>query len=106
LRRMEAETADDLWSHDSDRMLHMTIAEASGNSMLREVLDLLWTSRSEEVDTRFHKHVAGTTEVRAHILEDHGRIVSAITEGNGEAARAAMSAHLDFVGAAMLKAWD
>lgn len=106
IRRMQAETAGNVWSSDSDRVMHVTIAEGSGNSVLREMLDQLWNSRSEEVDTKFHEHLAGIAEVREHILEDHGKIVSAIVAGNAEAARAAMAVHLDFVTAAMLKAWD
>ena len=106
IRAMQAEAAKGGWSSDSDRMLHLTIAEASGNATLREMLALLWNSRSEEVDTRFHEHLAAMAEVRAHILDDHGRIVGAIVAGNADAARAAMAAHLDFVTEAMLQAWD
>lgn len=106
IRKMQAETRKNLWSSDSDRILHMTIAEGSGNSMLREMLDHLWNSRMEEVDTKFHGHLAAMPEVREHILDDHGKIVGAIVAGNAEAARAAMAAHLDFVTAAMLRAWD
>ncbi|SFV38259.1 GntR family transcriptional regulator, transcriptional repressor for pyruvate dehydrogenase complex [Devosia crocina] len=106
IRRMQAESAGQKWSPDSDRMLHMTIAEASGNSMLREVLDLLWNSRSEDVDTRFHEHLADMAEVRERIFGDHSRIVGAIVSGNRETARSAMADHLDFVTAAMLQAWD
>lgn len=106
IRLMQAETAGNVWSPDSDRTLHMTIAESSGNSMLREMLELLWTSRTEEVDARFHQHLASIADVRARILDDHGRIVGAIVQGNGDSARQAMAAHLDFVEAAMLNAWD
>lgn len=106
LRRMQAEAAKGGWSSESDRVLHITVAEASGNSMLREMLDLLWNSRSEVVDHRFHEHLAAMGEVREHILEDHSKIVSAILSGDAEGARAAMAAHLDFVTEAMLKAWD
>ena len=106
IRSMQAEAASNLWSSDSDRVLHVTIAEGSGNAVLREMLDLLWNSRSEEVDTRFHEHLADMAEVREHILDDHARVVGAIVAGNAEGARDAMAAHLDFVTAAMVKAWD
>jgi DNA-binding FadR family transcriptional regulator len=106
IRRMQAESGSNVWSTDSDRTLHVTIAEASGNSVLREMLDMLWNSRAEEVDTRFHEHLAAIAEVREHILEDHTRIVGAIVQADPEAARQAMEAHLDFVTAAMLNAWD
>ncbi|HWV20069.1 MAG TPA: FCD domain-containing protein [Devosia sp.] len=106
IRRMQAETVGNVWSTDSDRIMHITIAEGSGNSVLRDMLDQLWNSRSEEVDTKFHEHLAAIAEVREHILDDHGKIVGAILAGNAAAAREAMAAHLDFVTAAMLKAWD
>ncbi len=106
LRRMRAETAAGQWSSESDRMLHMTLADACGNSVLRETLDMLWTSRLSEVDTRFHQHLADIGDMRAHILADHESIVAAIVSGNAEGSRAAMSRHLDFVGASMLDAWE
>ena len=74
--------------------------------MLREVLDTLWNSRSEEVDKRFHDHLATIEEVRQHIMEDHRAIVAAIVQRDGEAARRAMTAHLDYVSAAMLNTWE
>ena len=42
LRRMRAETAGGEWSSESDRTLHMTLADACGNAVLRETLDALW----------------------------------------------------------------
>lgn len=106
LRHMQADVASGAWSTEHDRNLHMTIAEGSGNSMLREVLDMLWKSRSEEVDARFHEHLAAIGEIRTHILSDHSQIVATIVQGNGAAAREAMAAHLDFVAAAMLDSWE
>ncbi|ODT64869.1 MAG: hypothetical protein ABS75_33865 [Pelagibacterium sp. SCN 63-23] len=106
LRDMRAETAAGKWSSDSDRVLHMTLAEACGNAVLRETLDGFWASRRGEVDTRFHQHLADIGTVRAHILGDHEAIVAAIVSGNAEAARMAMTRHLDFVAAAMLDAWE
>jgi DNA-binding FadR family transcriptional regulator len=106
LRRMRVETHAGQWSFESDRMLHMTLADSCGNAVLREMLEDLWRSRGEEVDTRFHQHLIEGGKVREHILGDHEAIVAAIVSGNAEAARTAMSKHLDFVGAAMLDAWE
>ncbi|ODT81298.1 MAG: hypothetical protein ABS76_12715 [Pelagibacterium sp. SCN 64-44] len=106
LRRMRAETRAGQWSSDSDCRLHMTLADACGNSVLRETLDGLWTSRRGEVDTRFHQHLADIGAVRDHILADHEAIVAAIVSGNEDGARTAMRKHLDFVSAAMLEAWE
>jgi GntR family transcriptional repressor for pyruvate dehydrogenase complex len=106
LRRMEAETKAEQWSYDSDRTLHMTLADAGGNVVLRDALETLWNSRGDEVDTRFHQHLVEAGGLRAHILADHRAIVAATVAGDAEAARAAMMAHLDFVSRAMLDAWE
>jgi DNA-binding FadR family transcriptional regulator len=106
LRRMRAENAAGQWSFDDDRMLHMTLADACGNALLRDMLDGLWTSRRDEIDTRFHQHLIEGGRVREHILGDHEAIVAAIVSGNAEGARDAMRKHLDFVSAAMLEAWE
>lgn len=106
LRKMRAETTAGQWSFDTDRILHMTLADACGNAVLRELLDGLWKARGDEVDTRFHQHLLEVGEVRADILADHEAIVAAVVSGNAEAARAAMARHLQFVSDAMLQAWE
>lgn len=106
LREMRKETAAGLWSLETDRLLHMGLADACGNSVLRDMLDSLWKARADEVDTRFHQHLLEAGPVRTHILTDHEAIVAAVVSGNAEAARAAMSRHLDFVANAMLEAWE
>lgn len=106
LRRMRRETEAGQWSFDSDRMLHMTLADACGNAVLRDTLDGLWTARRDEVDTRFHQHLVEGADMRRRILGDHEAIVAAIASGNEEGARAAMRLHLDFVATAMLDAWE
>jgi GntR family transcriptional repressor for pyruvate dehydrogenase complex len=106
IETMRAETAANKWSSESDRALHMTIADACANSVLREILDGLWTSRAEQLDATFHQHLADIREVREHILDDHEKIVRAIIDANAAGARNAMSGHLEYVEAAMLSRWD
>lgn len=106
LRQMRRETAEGRWSFETDRVLHMTMAEACGNAVLRDMLDGLWKARGDEVDTRFHQHLQEVGSVRAHILIDHEAIVAAIVSGNAEGAREAMRRHLQFVSDAMLEAWE
>lgn len=95
LTQMRAETAAGRWSAVSDQALHLTIAEACANSVLRDILAGLWTSRGEDVDQHFHAHLASIEELRDHILIDHERIVAAIADRDPDAARAAMSNHLN-----------
>ncbi|MCP8885130.1 FadR family transcriptional regulator [Devosia sp. XJ19-1] len=106
LRRMRAENQQGQWSAESDRTLHMTLADACGNALLREMLDGLWNSRQGAVDTRFHQHLADIGEVRDHILADHEAIVAAVLSGNAEASRTAMARHLAFASEAMLETWE
>ncbi len=103
---MRAEAGRGVWSADSDRALHLTIAEMAGNLVLRDLLEMLWASRSGVVDRQFHQHLADIAEVRAHILADHDAVVTAIGTGNAEAARAAMTRHLDYVARAMTDVWE
>ncbi len=105
-KQMRAETKSGTWSPENDRALHLTVAEGSGNGLLRELLDQLWNSRSDDVDERFHRHLADMESVRQHIMADHDRIVKAIVAGDRLAARDAMDAHLAFVENAMLTIWD
>lgn len=106
LQNMRAATEAGYWSTDDDRALHMILAEASGNVVLRGILDDLWTERRGAVDTRFHQHLADIGSVRAQILADHDAIVAAVVTGNESAARVAMARHLQFVSDAMLEAWE
>lgn len=106
IERMRGETAVGQWASDSDRALHMTLAENCGNAVLRELLESLWTFRSEEVDERFHRHLAEIDSLREHIMADHERIANAVMASSSDAARAAMMAHLEFVENAMLGVWD
>lgn len=103
---MQTETRSGRWSADSDRSLHLTIAEGSGNAALREMLDTLWALRSEEVDERFHRHLADIDSLRDQIMHDHERIARSVVGGNADDARQAMAAHLEFVENAMLGGWD
>jgi GntR family transcriptional repressor for pyruvate dehydrogenase complex len=106
LRQMRTEAAAERWSSDSDRLLHMTLAEACGNAVLRETLDSLWEQRNDEVDAQFHRHLADIPDVRAHILDDHNAIFAAVIQGDAAAARQAMADHLDFVSRAMNSIWE
>ncbi|GLQ53363.1 FadR/GntR family transcriptional regulator [Devosia nitrariae] len=106
LTHMRVETAAGRWPAASDQALHLTIADACASSVLREILSDLWKSRAEEVDQRFHTHLASIDELRRHIMVDHEAIVAAIERGDPDAARKAMTDHLRYVEAAMLSVWD
>lgn len=106
LRRLRAEAQAGRWSSDNDRVLHLTLADACGNTVLRETVEAMWNARQDEVDARFHRHLADIDSVRERILGDHEAIVAAVVAANAEDARAAMNRHLSFVADAMLEAWE
>jgi GntR family transcriptional repressor for pyruvate dehydrogenase complex len=103
---MRVQTAEGHWSADTDRQLHMAIADGSGNIALRDILEGLWNSRNQEIDRRFHQHLADFQHVRAHIMADHERIATSVIKHDEHNARTAMAEHLAFVENAMLEIWD
>lgn len=106
LATMRTELTTSQWSAASDRDLHLTIADAAGNLVLRDILAGLWASRSEALDRRFHQHLAQIETVRLHILRDHEAIVATVSSGKADAARIAMADHLGFVERAMQDVWE
>jgi GntR family transcriptional repressor for pyruvate dehydrogenase complex len=106
IARMRSEARRGVWSTESDRALHMTIAGYTENAVLRDILDQLWSMRAEAVDSRFHQHLADIKQVREHILADHERIVTCIIEADAEGARSAMIEHLDYVSRTMIDSWE
>lgn len=106
IKIMRAEAAHDQWRPESDQMLHVTLADACNNAVLRETIEALWNARHGAVDKRFHQHLADIRAIRDHILADHEAIVAGVVSGNAEGARKAMAEHLDFVANAMLETWE
>jgi DNA-binding FadR family transcriptional regulator len=77
----------------ADREFHVTIAQATGNSALRAVVNRLWDARSHPLWTRIEAHFH-TPALRAKTLEDHAAIVAALEARDDQGARAAMHRHL------------
>lgn len=74
----------------ADVLLHRLIAEASGNALLAAMLESLsGLGRSSRSLT------AGRPGVHGRTAGDHAAIVDAVERGDPEAARAAMTAHLE-----------
>ncbi|WP_076073051.1 FadR/GntR family transcriptional regulator [Sphingomonas montana] len=83
-------------SEQADRQFHMVIAEASGNSAMSAVVDLLW-------DIRFRSPQSRMLTTKAHLagikprVEEHVAIVDALRRSDPVQARAAMRLHLERV---------
>ncbi len=80
---------------EADVPLHRLVAEASGNALLTAMLESLSTlGRSSRSIT------AARPGVRRRTAEDHEAIVAAVERRDPDAARAAMTAHLERIAAA------
>lgn len=74
----------------TDAALHLAIAEASGNLFLLELVDQILRVQSAAIE----HIVGGTPGSRADAAAEHAKVVEAIRDGDPEAARDAMAAHL------------
>ena len=80
----------------ADRLFHLRIAEATGNSVLLQMVTALWNHTKtpiwSQMETHFH-----TPALREASQDDHERIFTALLERDAAAARAAMRAHIERV---------
>ncbi|PZU09750.1 FadR/GntR family transcriptional regulator [Sphingomonas sp.] len=86
----------------ADHRFHLLIADASRNSAMAAVVELLWKARSRSPQSRLLKRKAHKAGVKPTV-EEHRAIVAALAAHDPEAARAAMRAHLGRVLEALLR---
>jgi DNA-binding FadR family transcriptional regulator len=80
-------------SEQVDRRFHVLIAQASGNSAMVAVVDMLWDIRFRSPQSRMLTTKAHAAGVKPRV-EEHVAIVDALKRGDPEHARAAMQLHL------------
>ena len=78
----------------SDRLFHLRIAEASGNSALTLVVKTLWDQRTGPLFLRLEHHF-DTPALWAVAIREHREIVAAIARHDAAAARSAMRRHMN-----------
>jgi DNA-binding FadR family transcriptional regulator len=78
----------------ADRLFHLRIAEASGNSALALVVKTLWDQRTGPLFLRLEHHF-DTPQLWDAAIEEHRAIVDAIERHDAVAAGAAMRRHMD-----------
>jgi DNA-binding FadR family transcriptional regulator len=88
----------------NDRLFHVRIAEATRNSVLTSVVNMLWDLRESPVYTRLLRHTV-TDGVRARSIADHERILKALAARDPLAARAAMQKHIGRVAREYERDW-
>jgi GntR family transcriptional regulator, uxu operon transcriptional repressor len=83
--------------YDGDRMFHLTIAEASQNSVLIDIILDLWKRREESsMWQQLHTRIANN-DYRHKWLDDHEKILQALQKRDPNGARDAMWQHIENV---------
>lgn len=85
LRSLQRSSYTFEWNYD----FHLAIAEASGNSVLHNLLQLLLQARREIYQQDYLTH-----EQLEHLFEDHAAIIDAIESRDAEEARSRMLQHI------------
>jgi DNA-binding FadR family transcriptional regulator len=78
----------------SDRLFHIRVAEATGNSVLVGLVAQLFDARLGALFNRLHSHFDHDV-VWHEAIEEHGRVMKALRARDPELARAAMRRHMD-----------
>ena len=78
----------------ADRLFHMRIAEAGGNSALVLVVKTLWDQRTGPLFMQLEHHFT-TPDTWTTAIKEHRDVYNAIAKHDAKAARAAMRRHMD-----------
>ncbi len=79
---------------DADRLFHLRVAEASGNSAFVLVVQTLWDQRMGPLYLALERKLEYPS-MAADTLREHSAVISAIESRDAAAARAAMRGHMD-----------
>lgn len=103
--QMVEENARNAVEQEADRLFHLRIAAATGNSAFVHLMRSLWEFRYSPMWIKIEEHFL-TPQRRAQTVKDHLAIYKAIKSRNPEQARNAMHAHLRRVHDEFTKGWD
>ncbi len=83
--------------YDGDETFHLTIADASQNSVLSEIIRDLWQRRDQSpMWNQLHARITDIS-YRTDWLDDHEKVLMALKKRDPEGARTAMWQHLENV---------
>ena len=88
----------------ADFKFHLSIAEATGNGVLAQMVTALWVQLRGPIWTRLETHFH-TPVLREACLADHQKIFRAIASRDTAAAKVAMHEHIDRVVDEFVKGW-
>ena len=89
----------------SDRVFHLRIAEASGNSALALAVKTLWDQRTGPLFLRLEHHF-DTPALWSVAIREHREIVAAIARHDAAGARAAMRRHMNQAAKRFSGGWE
>lgn len=103
VKDMEAEeTPDGALGHDSDQQFHMTIARATKNQAMVDMVERLWLIRAEIPNIKMsYDSICGLDPKER--LEEHREVAVAIRQRDPSQARQAMRKHFTCIIEALLK---
>jgi len=104
LAAMREHMHDKAANEAADRLFHLRIAEATGNSVLLQMVTALWDHTKAPIWSQLEAHFH-TPELRQASQDDHQRVFTALLERDAAAARAAMRAHIERVIGEFAQAW-
>jgi DNA-binding FadR family transcriptional regulator len=105
LDALDADREKGVMPLSSDRLFHLRIAEASGNSALALVVKTLWDQRTGPLFLRLEHHF-DTPALWSVAIREHREIVSAIARHDAAAARGAMRRHMNHAAKRFSTSWD
>jgi len=79
---------------DADRLFHLRVADASGNSALVLVVQTLWDQRMGPLYLTLERKLE-YPQMAADALREHAAVLAAIEQGDASGAREAMKQHMD-----------
>jgi DNA-binding FadR family transcriptional regulator len=103
IRRDDAQHYD--LRHPADRLFHVRVAEASGNTALVLMTNVLWDLRDGSLHRRIEEYFS-THSLRDRSNQDHADILGAIRAHDPRAAGGLMRRHLDRVQRELSRAWS
>ena len=105
LDAMQEDTEKGVMPLTNDRLFHLRVAEASGNSALALVVQTLWDQRTGPLFLRLEHHF-DTPNLWQIAIREHREVAAAIAKKDPAAARAAMRHHMDHAARRFSASWS
>jgi DNA-binding FadR family transcriptional regulator len=96
IEMMESEARSGFTPIDADRLFHIRIAEATGNSVLVDIVTRLFDFRLGPLFDQLHSHFE-SPKVWSDAIAEHREILAALQAKDPDAARTAMQKHMSIV---------